>query len=357
MVFSNLKSDLKAVFQGILVTTVLFLVSSYLFSMILGFTSFFFTEEGLAISELYLPVPIWLFSLPLIIVQLNIGRFFLFLWSVYVVCFIAAWKFRESLHDVLKKVFSRQTKKLFNNCLFAMPIIASMTWTAVIIIQSLQERSGIPTGEPSWPKNPLETFFLVSYSPLVEEIGFRFSMIGVFLIVYLFSVGRKRVAMFSWSQRLKLFVLALLFPDKAKSLVGVKTVSDFGVREGISLGEWLMITLTAVVFGLAHYVYGGGWQVGKITSAGAVGMVLALTYLLYGIQAPILLHWFFNYYPTAFELASNLHSSVFSVYLVAKAVTIILGISGWIAVMILGIQKVVSSRTRESKSLEVESLT
>jgi len=324
----------------------------------MGFVAFFFTQEGLAVGAVSLrALPIWLFCLPIKIpIQLSIGLVFLFLCSVYAICFIVAWRFRESLQRVLRKAVSRPTRKLFNNCLFAMPVIASTTMIAVVAIQSIQESSGIPTGVPPLPENPFETLLVSSYSPLTEEIGFRVSPIGIFLFAYLLLFGRKRVSLFARGQRLRLFIMSFLFPDRAKKLAGVKTVSDFGVISGISMAEWVMVTSTGVVFGLAHYVYGGGWEVGKISSA-AVGVVLALTYLLYGVQAPILLLWFFNCYFTAFELASELWPSLFPAYTIVWIVTTVLGICGWLAVAILGINNVVGTVGRRTSPLGVESLT
>ncbi len=351
---------LRAVFLGILVTTVLFLISSYFLSMISGLAVFFFTERGISAGAIPLRgLPIWLLYLPIEIpIQVNIGTAFASIWIVFAVCFIFAWRLREGFHSVLKRVLSRPMRKLFGNSLFAMPVIASMTLVAIIAIQSIQETGGIPTGQPSLPENSYQAFFELSYAALVEEIGFRISPIGVFLIAYFFLVGRQQLATFSDIQRLKLAVVALVIPDRAKKrLTGVKSVSDSGVLGGISRGEWAMVILTAAIFGLAHYIYGGGWQIGKITSAAAVGVALALTYLLYGVQAPILLHWFFNYYFTSFELAWNLCPQVFSIYLVVWSVTIAAGIGGWVALTILAIQKIAYSMEGRNHTQEGEGLT
>lgn len=144
-----------------------------------------------------------------------------------------------------------------------MPVIASMTMVAVVAIQSFQESSGRLTGVPPLPENPFETLVVLSYSSLTEEIGFRVFPIGIFLFAYLLLFGRKHVSLFAWSQRLRLLAMSFLFPDRAKKLVGVKTVSDFGVIGGISVAEWVMVTSTGVVFGLAHYVYAGRWRLGR----------------------------------------------------------------------------------------------
>lgn len=342
MAFSEVKRTLKLILIVALTIAVLLLVSSYVLTMVLGPALFFFTPEGSTFSMLHymqgLPIDLFIminFNIP---VSLNVGLIFLFLWGVFILCFVAAWKFREKLHKVVGRVFSRRTDSLFNNWLFTMPVITSMLLIAVIAITRFQETHGAPTGEPTLPPDPFEAFFLVTYAVLFEEIGFRVSLIGVFLIVYLFWVGRNASSMW-WGQRLKLLLLSVIYPDGAKKMVGAKTVSDFGVMGGISLGEWVMIILTSVAFGVAHYLSPGGWGVGKITTASMVGFAMGLTYLLYGVQAPILLHWFFNYYGKAIELASDFYPIVDSFFSVTLVITTILGVFGWFTVTILGLYK------------------
>jgi len=354
MALSELKTFIKLTLAIALILIVLLLVSSYFLAMFLG-PVLFFSPDGLTVSREYHPLPILLFVIigfytP---VALNIGRVFLFLWSVFAVCLIAAWKFRESFHGVIEKGFSRPTKKLFDNWLFAMPIVTSMMLTAVVAIHSFQEAHGIPTGEVSLPSNLFKAFFELSYAALIEEIGFRVTPIGAFLIIYLFWVGRSNLATPSLRQRLKLFLTAPLYPDEAKKMVGVKTVSDFGVRGGISLGEWFMIFFTSIVFGLAHYLFGGGWEVGKVTSASVVGLAMGLTYLLYGVQAPILLHWFFNYYLRFFDsqFALKFYPSLFPAFLLMEPMILILGVFGWFSFMILGLNKMFKVVAKRVKSL------
>ena len=360
MAFSEVTKALKAILVVALVVVVLFLVSSYVFAMFLGPTLFFFTPEGSAISRLQIQYPLYVQLFILLIFILPItptyGTVFLFLCCVFVLCFAAGYKFRESLSGVIRKCPLRSIGSLFNNWLFAMPVVTSMLLIAVITIQAFQEAHGLPTGEPTLPPNPFKAFFLISYAPLFEEIGFRVSPIGAFLIVYLFWVRRNSASMWSWGQRLKLFFLSLIYPDGAKKMVGTKTVSDFGVIGGISLGEWGMVIFTSVTFGLAHYLFGGGWEVGKITTASMVGFAMGLAYLLYGVQAPILIHWFFNYYGSVIELASDFYPIVDPFFSITLDITTILGVFGWFTVTIFGLYKLfrtIVRRIRPSEPLAI----
>jgi hypothetical protein len=315
---------------------------------------FGFSPDGLVASSENQPLPILLFVIigfytPF---TLNLGLVFLFLWGVFALCFVAAWRFREEFHEVIEKGFSRPIKKLFDNWLFAMPVITSMLLTAVIAIHSFQEAHGVPTGDIPLPSNSFEALFELAYAALIEEIGFRVTPIGAYLVIYLFWVGSKNAVKLSLGHRLKLLFAASLVPDEAKKMVGAKTVSDYGVRGGMSLGEWTMVFFTSIVFGLAHYLSGGGWEIGKATSASVVGFAMGLTYLLYGVQASILLHWFFNYYYYAYYFASELYTSVLVTSVLVDIITIILGVISWLAVMILGVYQIFGVVTKrvESKS-------
>ena len=344
------------VFKALMIAFVLVLVASYFLAMLLGLELFFFTLEGRALSIRAYPLPVLLFLLFQVETPpvLNLGLVFFFVWSVYILCFGIAWLWRESFHKVVGNAFLRPVSRLFNNFLFALPILASMSFLAVIGIHYFQESAlGVPTGEAILPENPFETFFLLAYSPLIEEVGFRLSPLGLFLIVYVFWAGRKVAAQLSSKQLLKLFLVAPIYPEEAKRMVGLKNVGANGFR-GISIAEWIMVLATSLIFGLAHLLSGIGWDVGKITSTFMVGFVWGLAYLAYGFQAPILLHWYFNYYFYAYELASDLYPSTFSIEVLISFLTIIVGILGLLALLAMGLNRI--SGRKQVKGREPSSI-
>jgi len=355
----EVENPLKPIFMAATILVVLFLVFSYFLAILLGPALFFFTPNGSAVSVGFLSrLHIYLFVAISfdVSVWLNVAVFLLLMWSVYAFCFITAYKLRESLYETVRNSFSRPTRNLLNNCLFAMPIITSMLFTAVIGIHALEEKLGVSIGSgplepPSTnPLTPFKNLVLLTYSPLFEEIGFFITPIGAFMIAYLFWVGRKNISSFSLGRRLKLFFMALLYPEKAKKMVGVKTVGEFGFKGGISRGEWIMIAFTAVAFGLTHYLSGSGWEVGKITSSSVVGLALGFSYLAYGVQAPIIIHWFFDYYWYAYYLASDICPVIFPVFRLIYTTTIMFGMLGWLTFTILGLSKV-ATRAKKSNSL------
>jgi hypothetical protein len=343
---------LRLLVKLFLIVTVLTTVFFYFLAIFLGPALFYFTSQGTVISVRPLSsLPVWFFmiiglNVP---VDLNYGIVFLFLWSVFAVSFVAAWKQREDLHKIIQESVARPIKNLFRNCLFAMPTITSMTFIAVVLIQSFQEVGGIPTGTPPLQGEPFLDFFELSYAAVAEEVGFRIVPIGAFLILYLFLAKKNVIKTFSFGQRLKLLLVAPFFPDTAKRLVGVKTVDEHGVRGGVSLGEWGMVIFTSIVFGLAHFVPSGSWEVGKVTSAAVTGLVLGLSYLAYGFQASIIIHWFFNAYTDTFFLFSEIYPNVTPFANAVVIFTFVLGILAWAAIAIVGYSKLVKAIIRRSE--------
>jgi hypothetical protein len=339
-----ISDELKLFAKMFLIITVFITVFLYLLAIVLGPALFYFTPEGLIASTVHLsPLTVWFLNIPVSVpIEVGVGALFFGLWGIFVLSFVAAWKLRENFHQTIKESVVQPTRKLFSSCLFAMPILNSLTLLAVIAINSFQEAGGIPIGAPPIQGEPFLDFFDFSYSAVVEEVGFRLIPIGAFLVIYLFTT-KKGTVTFSLSRKIKLFFTAILFPDSAKRMVGAKTVNEYGVRGGISLGEWGMVIFTSLVFGLSHFDPGVSWEIGKVSSAAFAGLVLGLSYLLYGIQASIIMHWFFNAYTDTFLLLSEFHPVAASFANVTVIFSFILGILGWSAAAILGFRKLVNA--------------
>ena len=121
---SLLKSGIAA-----LIIIVSVLIASYFLSMLVGLT-LFSTPAGIEFG----------FGSELPFIQ------FLFLWMIFALCFVAAWKIRRSFRNVVSNAFKHPFAKLFDNWLFAMPIIACTLWFIVSSIIELQDLINVPTG-------------------------------------------------------------------------------------------------------------------------------------------------------------------------------------------------------------------
>ncbi len=304
----------------------------YFLSLPIGLNLLLFTNEGSEVSNSDLdsiPVNFLIYLSFNVPVNINVGTFFIILITFYSFCFAIAWSLRISLHSIIREGFSKPIKNVLNNFLLTMPMISSTLMVTIVVIQSLQESYGIETGSISF-SNPFEGLFQLTYSPILEEVAYRISPLGfILLIVVLTRFGRK-----GYLPSLTTCVLCFLYPDKAKKDANMDTVHDSGFLRGISLPEWTTILITCSIFGLNHYLPGGGWGIGKISSAFLAGFVFGLAYLYYGIHAPILLHWSFNYYMYAYDLFSNTYRGIFEylpiviIYLVA-----ILGAFGFLTII------------------------
>jgi len=332
----------RFVLLALVVCVIIFLVASYFLALFLGPTLFFLTSEGAESSGRLLR------ALP---IRLTWGALFMFLWGVYLTCFVVSWRWRESFHRVIGKALSGSASSVFDNWLFTMAVVASVLLAAFVLITAFQEAVGVRTGAPSLPENRFEAYLNLAYSPLIEEISFRISPIGLFLVVYLFWAGRNAMAAMSLWQRVKLFFAAFLYPEKAKRIVGVRTVATSGLRGGVSLGEWVMVLVTAVIFGLMHFIVDIGWGPGKITTAFMNGFVFGLVYLAYGFQAPILLHWFLNYYFYTYTLAAEFCPSVSSLVVVVEPLNLFFGFFALLSFVILALKRM-SKTASETKPLE-----
>jgi len=346
--FGRSNSFGKVVLLTLFILTVLVVVASYLLVLVMGYGFIFFTSEGLILSMRTVNFPVFLFLnlIGFYTPELLVGAVFALIWIVYVLCFVVAWKWRESFHRVVRESLSRPFHSLFSNFLFIMPLLSSMLLTAVWAIISSQESVGIPTGQPSWPAGtPLqEIFFNLAYVPVAEEVGFRLIPMGLFTMFSVLLAERRVVG-----GGFKLLVTALFYPDGAKRMAELRNVGEHGVWRGISVGEWAMVLATSVIFAYAHVISPIGWEVGKFTSVFVQGFFFALTYLAYGFEAPILLHWFFNYYLFFFDpdVVTNFFPSTDPIFSLIELLFLGLGALGWAAFAAAGLSKLFRWRTTE----------
>jgi len=349
----NKVQQLATVTLGVVV---FLLIASYFLAILLGLALFFLTPAGLDFGLTPVQPPILLFlafgfNVPF---ALNAGQLFMILSGIFGLCFLSAWRLRESFHNVVSKAFSRPLSKIFNNWLLAMPVVASALLMAVLLIIHLQELAKVPTGGIPEPQTPTQYFNLylnLSYASVIEEVGFRIIPIGTFLLAYLFPIqSEKNTGRVSSRQRFKLFLSSFLYPDGAKRTAGAKTVAVNGIQNGINRNEWIMLLITSFLFGAAHPLSGIGWDIGKVTSTFLQGLVFGVVYLAYGVQAPILMHWFFNYYFYSYEIGAKYYSGVSGVSDLIDILTLMLGVVSLMVFSILGLKRILM----RSKVVRVE---
>ena len=292
---------------------------SYIISMTIGPILFFSTTDGLTVAARQIhQLPIEVFMVITIPVPLgvNLGVLFAGIWALFAACFIFAWLSRGGFVNAVRDVLTKSVSVAKTNFLFIMPLIASGLLYATVLIEEFQTTQGVQTGSLNFPPSTSPYLILLdlAFAPLQEEFAFRITSVGIPLGIALLFLYRSDPKLAGPINKIKLLVLAMLSPDRAKLKLGYRNVSTDGFWHGISPLEWALILITGFAFGSAHLLFGGGWEIGKVTTAFLAGVVFGVVYVAYGAYAPILLHWFFNYYFTVLDMGASTYGGVLQTF-------------------------------------------
>lgn len=221
---------------------------------------------------------------------------FITLWLVYLVLFIKAiYGPRLPLNKVPRLALNHEFKSIFDNTLSTLAVTFSALFSITFFIMLLQESAGIQTGSLP-PLDPILMFVLTSIAPIEEEIIFRVAIIGTISIILLFTRGRH----FSPFK-------VLWHPSNYISELGKKADTKI---------IYFSIFISGALFGYAHVAFGAGWEIGKVTQAFLVGIILGLIYFFYGFHGAVLLHWSFNYFMDSFYYFEILAYSTLFIYII-----------------------------------------
>jgi hypothetical protein len=312
----SIVESLKAGMRALALILIVVSTISYFIALALGPVLFFSTSDGLAAAEQRIhgiDVGLFMiFSVP-IPFSLSLGVLFVLIWGVFLACMVLAWFDRGGYLNSAKGALSKSISLAKTNFLYIMPLVASALVSATIIISQFQESQGVQTGSINFPTtNPYVILTELSFAPLQEEFAFRITSIGLIIGILLLFRYRNDPKISGFGKKGKLVLLAMFSPELAKTKMGYQNVRADGFPRGISPAEWVLILLTATVFGLAHFLAGSGWEAGKISTAFLAGFVFGIMYVAYGAYASILLHWFFNYYFDVLSNAQTAYGGIFN---------------------------------------------
>lgn len=208
----------------------------------------------------------------------QLGELFIVLWSFYLLFFaiLMLGPKRNILQSLIRTVNGDQHAPRDN----ALQMV--IIWLAVLLIISkglelIQQSAGVSIGSVEF-SNPLIQLFNITAAPIREELGFRVILIGVPAYIMLAKI-----------HSIKYFFKTLWYPSK---------YTFFG--ENMHRNVYILITVSAILFGLAHFLYGGGWSYGKIPQAMIGGWIIGWLYYRYGLHTAILMHWSTNYFIYAY---------------------------------------------------------
>jgi len=295
----------------------IFSAITYVITLILGPVLYFSTSDGLKdAGHIIHQLPLDIFMLYTVYLPGGMSHGVLFgtIWVIFVVCIVAAALSSGGLLRTVRDALSKPISVAKTNFLYLMPLVATGLFAATILITAFQTTQGVQTGSLNFPAqtSPYLILLNLAYAPVSEEFAFRITTIGIPLAAFLLIIYRSDARMKGVKKRVGLFLLVLFSPELAKSKLGYKTVAANGFIRGISPLEWALIMVSSFVFGIAHYIGGGGWEIGKVSTAALAGFVFAIMYVSYGAYADILLHWFFDYYFTILDMASTTYGAVFT---------------------------------------------
>lgn len=236
----------------------------------------------------YLPVYIGLLPVDIPVTP-TFGALFVGLTVVYCIVIGLAMFRGESFFRALMSAAHRGPQALFDNAFSATIVLLGGVLLATVLLQEFQTAVGVGTGGLSG--DPFLLYMDLTLSPLIEEIGYRFFLIGVPLAVLLLA-GReplKRIARTLWR------------PSAAWDAAPAQEPAQVQFNAGtLKMFTYFLIGLSSILFGLAHYLSGAGWEVGKISEAALDGVALAYLYVRYGLHASIIFHWAVDYASNAF---------------------------------------------------------
>jgi len=309
----------------------LFSVATYIVSDALGPVLFFTTTGGLTEAARHLhSLPIEIFTLWPVYLPLQVSHGVLFagIMAIFAICLVAAAVADGGFFKSLREALSKPVAIARSNFLYIMPLVATALLYATILISDFQATQGIQTGSLNFPAqtSPYNILLNLAYAPLDEEFAFRITTIGIPLAIFLIIAYRSNPSLVGIKKKVWFILLTLFSPELAKAKLGHKTVAANGIIHGISILEWILIILSSVIFGAAHYLAGSGWDIGKVSTAALAGFVFAVMYVSYGAYADILLHWYFDYYFTVLDMASTTYGGAFNAFAtITEAVNLAVG--------------------------------
>lgn len=275
-----MKKEIKYIISGIITILSLIIVITFTVDMLLGVTyTLNLTKDISNMTETpkLQYFPLYIFMTPTYIplpYRITLDT----LTQIYLVIYIILL----SLAITRKNNIYRATKTLQNyeNDIMSTISLMSLVLILSIMIEFIQTNAGIPTGNLESSSEYLK-FVSALIAPLIEEIGFRLSTIGTVSLGTYLLLKEKKV-------NLKDILIAIWRP--------YKLIEDEKIPNKSSIIFYVTIIINGLIFGLAHFISGGGWEIGKISTASLAGIALGYLYVKYGFHSAVLGHSFFNIY-------------------------------------------------------------
>lgn len=207
-------------------------------------------------------------------------------------------------------------------------IVASAAYFLVFAISLIEEYSGVAIGGTTISNElvgkPFLTYSSLIFAPLAEETGFRILPLGLltfFLVRHRMKSSRHMIN--DDPGLASQIAQSFLVPGRFRRTNGIFSLTAM---------DWTFVAITAGLFGFAHVLF-GIWSIGKILTAGIVGVALAVGFLKFGPYVDIPIHWVFNGVLTLYYVYSPLESAtlLFALWLIATGIVSLLYVAAYLS--------------------------
>ena len=203
---------------------------------------------------------------------IQLGDLFMVFWLTYVVFFSIA------LVGPKRDVFVSLKERVLGVMDTPNYMVHALSWFSVLVLASVAIDTiqvytmGLEITPPDIG-NDLVQFYLVTASPLTEEVLYRVLLVGLPLFaIYTHRISLGFLAKSLWHPGHHLHI-----HDNAKRAI-------------------VVIFITGIIFGVSHVMYDDSWSAGKMTQAAISGIILGYVYYRYGFACALLVHWATNYF-------------------------------------------------------------
>lgn len=261
------------------------------------------------------PLPLYFFGTYIYKIP-EISTIFLFsvLWLISLIIFVSIARTPNSIVNKIIHSFRNKSNDKIDNNLFTIIITFTSLLFILLVVEFIQISIGITTGVIPL-LDPLTTLTLLQYAAVAEEIGYRVGIIGVMTWIYLSVINRRAESIkifYNPSYYLKQYLNKKQFNYSIKFLFSINIIS-------------------AILFGLSHFSYGGGWEIGKISLAAIAGVALGWLYITRGLFVSIALHWCFNYFLITYYYVDEIFNTIY----LANSIYIFLLLGGLLNTIII----------------------
>jgi len=298
----------------------LIVMVTYGLALLVVLSMFFSPEGGTFADQTYsiIRVNLLYFCTASVRFEVKVWQIFLMLNIIFCLSFISAFFSNERCPSAIKKMLVNGDMEAFqSNFLLFMPGLSSAILLVTTVINILGERAGVSVGGPSFT-DPFSEIFILSYAAVSEEIGFRLVPILIPIAAYMLYRSKNNLKEFTGITKIFMPILAILKPELYQRNIGLDSTKILGYL------KFSLILLSSLMFSYAH-VFSGSWGWGKFPSTFIAGVVIGACSVKYGFDSAVLLHWFFNYYWSAFSWMDSLGGPLSLIYEFVYIITVYLG--------------------------------